>query len=252
MNSCNINKTQKKKKVATKLDLPKVAPVVSGEQQRDDSVISFDSDDEDIDLGDVNTSFLERRKINELDEGETYVMEHVERTTTKFGDAILATLNDVGDRFKVFLPKRFNGKLTDEHIQYANTNTLLLKYLGCEGYNDLEFKKQSKDDDAGNDILLQDFNTAFLERRKINELDEGETYVMEHVERTTTKFGDALIATLNDEGERFKVFLPKRFNATFTGKHIKYVNKNTLLLKYLGGEFRNLEFSKCTAMFCNV
>ena len=242
MNSCNINKTQKKKKVATKLDLPKVAPSVDGEQQRDDSVISFDSDDEDIDLGDVNTSFLERRKINELDEGETYVMEHVERTTTKFGDAILATLNDVGDRFKVFLPKRFNGKLTDKHIQYANDKSLHLIYLGGE-YNDLEFKNQSKDDD--DDILFQPFNTAFLERRKINELDEGETYVMEHVERTTTKFGDALIATLNDEGERFKVFLPKRFNATFTGKHIKYVNKNTLLLKYLGGEFRNLEFSKC-------
>ena len=137
MSLCNKPQQQiKKKKVATKLDLP---PVV---QERDDSVITFDDDDL---LKDFNaTSFLERRKINELSQEKTYIMEHVERTTTKFGDALIATLHEGDDRFKVFLPKRYNSKLTDKHIKYANTNTLCLKYLGGE-FNDLEFTKRKVD-----------------------------------------------------------------------------------------------------------
>ena len=132
MNPCN-NKP-KNKKVATKQDIPVV-------QERDDSVITFDDNDESL-LKDFNaTSFLERRKINELSQDKTYVMEHVERTTTKFGDALIATLHEGDDRFKVILPKRYNSKLTDKHIKYANTNTLCLKYLGGE-FNDLEFTKR--------------------------------------------------------------------------------------------------------------
>ena len=66
------------KKVATKQDIPIV-------QER------FDSDDEDLDfLQDINTTFLKRRKINELGVGKTYVMEHLERITTKYGPSLLA------------------------------------------------------------------------------------------------------------------------------------------------------------------
>ena len=133
MNPCNNKpKQNKNKKVATKQDIPVVQatkqdiPVV---QERDDT---FDSDEKDFDfLQDINTTFLERRKINELGVGETYVMEHLERITTKYGPSLLATLNDdEGDRFKVFLPKRFNIKFTDKPIKYVNKNTLHLKYLG--------------------------------------------------------------------------------------------------------------------------
>ena len=137
------NNKPKNKKVATKQDIPVV-------QERNDS---FDSDElasgrqepevqEDIDfLQDINATFLERRKINELGVGETYVVEHLERITTKYGPSLLATLDDEGDRFKVFLPKRFNNKFTDKRIKYVNKNTLHLEYLGGY-YNDLEFAKR--------------------------------------------------------------------------------------------------------------
>ena len=106
-------------------------------------------------------------------------------------------------------------------------------------------RNDSFDSDDEDIDFLQDINTTFLERRKINELGVGETYVMEHLERITTKYGPSLLATLNDdEGDRFKVFLPKRFNIKFTDKRIKYVNKNTLHLKYLGGDYNDLEFRK--------
>lgn len=73
--------------MATKLDLP---PVI---QERDDSVITYDDEDDSL-LKDFNaTSFLERREVNELSHEKTYIMEHVERTTTKFGDALIATLH---------------------------------------------------------------------------------------------------------------------------------------------------------------
>ena len=49
---------------------------------------------------------------------------------------------------------------------------------------------------------------------------------------------------IHRERDRFKVFLPKRFNIKFTDKRIKYVNKNTLHVEYLGGAYNDLEFTK--------
>ena len=91
-------------------------------------------------LKNINSaSFLERRKMDELETGKSYLIECIERVTTKFGDALLTTLDDEDERFKVFLPKRFNTKLTDEDLEYMNNETFYMKYLGGK-YHDLEFQ----------------------------------------------------------------------------------------------------------------
>ena len=88
--------------------------------------------------------YLERKKIEELETGKSYLIEQVEKTTTKYGDALIAILrgpsDDVGSalQFKVFLPKRFLTHLSDEHIEYMNEGGIYLKFIGGK-YNDLEF-----------------------------------------------------------------------------------------------------------------
>ena len=66
-------------------------------------------------LNAVNSfKYLERKKVEELETGKSYLIEQVERITTKYGDAITATLRgpvqdapQSSPQFKVFLPKRF-------------------------------------------------------------------------------------------------------------------------------------------------
>ena len=63
----------------------------------------------------------------------------LDRTSTKFGFRILATLIDDENKFNVFLPKRFNKKISDECIRYWNEKGYLgNKFLGKK-YNDLVF-----------------------------------------------------------------------------------------------------------------
>ena len=57
------------------------------------------------------THYLQRKKMAELEEDKVYRIIKLEHMETKFGKAILATLNeDEGneDDFIVFLPKRFS------------------------------------------------------------------------------------------------------------------------------------------------
>ena len=100
-------------------------------------------------LKSVNSvKYLERKKIEQLETGKSYQIEQVERITTKYGDAIATTLRGPLDpvkdgvggahQFKVFLPKRFLTRLSDEHIEYMNEGGVYLKFIGGK-YNDLEF-----------------------------------------------------------------------------------------------------------------
>ena len=94
--------------------------------------------------------YLERKKIEDLETGKSYLIKQVERITTKYGDAIIAILQspssthsqdcDVqsANQFKVFLPKRFLTRLSDDHLEYMNEGGIYLKFNGGK-YNDLEF-----------------------------------------------------------------------------------------------------------------
>ena len=108
MNTTNVNNVIMKKKVPTKQDIPKnkvskmlrpstPVDVETIEQERVSdgifrgSKVSF--------LKNINsTSFLERRKMDELETGKSYLIECIERVTTKFGDALLTTLDAQDDR----------------------------------------------------------------------------------------------------------------------------------------------------------
>ena len=99
-----------------------------------------------------SVKYLERKKIEDLEAGKSYLIEQVERITTKYGDAIIAILrgpkgpsdpvqdDDVQNtpQFKVFLPKRLLSRLSDEHMEYMNEGGIYLKFIGGK-YNDLEF-----------------------------------------------------------------------------------------------------------------
>jgi hypothetical protein len=80
--------------------------------------------------------FLETRKMSDLTVGASYLIEKANRITTKYGEAILVTLSSANDRFKVFLPKRFAGMLSDQSI--AHLEDTRMKYLGGE-YHAVEF-----------------------------------------------------------------------------------------------------------------
>ena len=100
-----------------------------------------------------SAKYLERKKIEDLETGKSYLIKQVERITTKYGDAIIAilrgpvseVLSSIQDddiksapQFKVFLPKRFLSRLSDEHMEYMNEAGIYLKFIGGK-YNDLEF-----------------------------------------------------------------------------------------------------------------
>ena len=171
MNRCNRNmKTEnKKREQQTKQDIPKVTDheIIDENyhlsQRRDDTDMStvltvsmplvMPIPTHKIDfLKAVNSvKYLERKKIEELETGKSYLIEQVERITTKYGDAIIAILqgplNPTQDdhvtsqstpQFKVFLPKRFITRLSDDHLKYMNEGGIYLKFNGGR-YNDLEF-----------------------------------------------------------------------------------------------------------------
>ena len=149
MNTSNVNNVMMKKKVPTKQDIPKnkVSKALRPSTPVDVETIEQERVSDGIIRGskvnflkNINSaSFLERRKMDELETGKSYLIECIERVTTKFGDALLTTLDDEDERFKVFLPKRFNTKLTDEYLEYMNNETFYMKYLGGK-YHDLEFQ----------------------------------------------------------------------------------------------------------------
>ena len=167
--SRNMKTESKKRKQQTKQDIPKVTVSdIQDEnyhlsQRRDDTDMSnvpalststYDDTRKINFLKAVNSvKYLERKKIEELETGKSYLIEQVERITTKYGDAITAILRGpVQDtpqstkyevqrctpQFKVFLPKRFLTRLSDEHMELMNEGGIYLKFIGGK-YNDLEF-----------------------------------------------------------------------------------------------------------------
>jgi hypothetical protein len=93
------------------------------------------------------------------------------------------------------------------------------------------------------DNFLKDINRVmYLEKKRMDELEIGKSYLIENLEKVATKYGDGIIALLDYGGDRFKVFLPKRYTIKFSNKDIAYMNENKFHLKYLGGKYNDLEF----------
>jgi hypothetical protein len=104
-------------------------------------------------------------------------------------------------------------------------------------------KKVEKKEIGKEELLIHLNKPTYLETKQISELDASpHSYLVESVKRVTTKYGDAIIATLDDEGNRFKVFLPKRYTNKLSDEWIACMNKTNIRLKYLGGKYHDLEF----------
>ena len=74
---------------------------------------------------------MQRLKIDELQVDRSYLIEDMVWKTTKFGGALLTTLFYDGDRFSVFVPKRYCKMFTDEKIAgVLNRGDIQLEYKG--------------------------------------------------------------------------------------------------------------------------
>lgn len=64
---------------------------------------------------------------------------------------------------------------------------------------------------------------SFPETKKASELTEGKAYAINSMRFVYTKFGDALVATLQDEddGSEFQIFLPKRLSRVMHGRDLE-------------------------------
>ena len=76
------------------------------------------------------SSFIQRKWIDELEIEKYYPVDKLERISTKYGQRILATLCIDENKIDVFLPKRFNEKISENCIRYWNEMTNLgIKFL---------------------------------------------------------------------------------------------------------------------------
>ena len=72
---------------------------------------------------------------------------------------------------------------------------------------------------------------------KITSLRDNTPYPIERVEKVQTKYGEAIILTLQESPQTFmKVFLPKRYGSVFTDNDLHSINVKSvsLNLKYIG------------------
>ena len=108
--------------------------------------------------------------------------------------------------------------------------------------NILIVSEETKVDDR-DDFLGELNKSTYLPRLRIYELQVDRSYLIEDMVRKTTKFGDALLTTLFYDGDRFSVFLPKRYCKTFTDEKIAGIlNRGNIQPEYKGGKYHELEF----------
>lgn len=77
-------------------------------------------------------------KRDDLKDGVEYVVEKLEETTTRFGDALLATISFEGTKRKVYMPKYI--QLSIEDIEKFNSNALEEKLVIFKKNNLIKIK----------------------------------------------------------------------------------------------------------------
>lgn len=78
-------------------------------------------------------SACEYKKCSELTIGAKYPIDKLTNDSTKYGPTVIAIIQDYTDAnktIKVYLPKRYAGRFTDEELSSIQPNTLHLVYLG--------------------------------------------------------------------------------------------------------------------------
>ena len=167
MNRSNRNmKMENKKREQTKQDIPKgTEHEIKDEdyhlsQRRDDtdrgSTLTPSHAVEPVYARKINflkavnsVVYLERMKNEELETDKSYLIEQVERITTKYGDAIIAILRGPwawpaeahrlqDDDVQSAPSKEVLTRLSDDHLEYMNEGVIYLDFIGGK-YNDLEF-----------------------------------------------------------------------------------------------------------------
>ena len=69
----------------------------------------------------------------EMERGRKYPIIKIESTPTKYGDTLLATIQDPNDaekEYRVFLPKRYSNVFTDDELKAITPKALNLIYRG--------------------------------------------------------------------------------------------------------------------------
>ena len=56
-----------------------------------------------------------------------------------------------------------------------------------------------------------------------------------------TNFGPSLFATLQEGEDKFNIFLPKRYAKKLTSEMIQAINDDNFILRYIGGEYHEVE-----------
>ena len=103
-------------------------------------------------------------------------------------------------------------------------------------------KNEKKDDE---EFLMELNKPTFLKFKKWDELVVDETYLIENMERTQAKYGEAIITTLLYEDDRFKIYLPNRYVKILSDSDMKrIVESKVYKIKYKGGKYHDLVFCK--------
>jgi hypothetical protein len=86
--------------------------------------------------------------------------------------------------------------------------------------------------------LVEKFKMASSCRTvKVSSLMKDKPYLIEHVERVQTRYGETILLTLRDSPASFvKIFLPKRYGIQFSEDNMSSINERSvsLFIKYKG------------------
>lgn len=81
-------------------------------------------------------SQVEYKKCTDLNQNTQYNIDTLENVSTKYGESLVATLQNpdrIGTLIKVYLPKRYAGKFTNEELANITPNRMKLIYRGQKG-----------------------------------------------------------------------------------------------------------------------
>jgi hypothetical protein len=86
--------------------------------------------------------------------------------------------------------------------------------------------------------LVENFKMASsCQTVEVSSLTKDKPYLIEHVERVQTRYGEAILLTLRESPVSFvKLFLPKRYGVQFSEANITSINERSvsLSIKYMG------------------
>lgn len=77
-------------------------------------------------------SAIEYKRCSELTINKQYPIVDLKNVDTRYGKSVLVTLEDDGERYRVYLPKRYADVFADEELRHINPGELLLVFHGMK------------------------------------------------------------------------------------------------------------------------